>query len=74
MPPLTSDFNALLSNPIKQLKNIRGNQRVTNQNPENTYDVLKKYGSNLTDLAKTGKIDPVIGRDDEIRNVIRILY
>ena len=58
---------------LKQLKNVRGNQRVTNQNPENTYDVLKKYGSNLTDLARTGKIDPVIGRDDEIRNVIRIL-
>ena len=58
---------------LKQLKNVRGNQRVTNQNPENTYDVLKKYGSNLTDLARSGKIDPVIGRDDEIRNVIRIL-
>jgi len=55
------------------LKNVRGNQRVTNQNPEDTYDVLKKYGSNLTDLARLGKLDPVIGRDDEIRNVIRIL-
>ena len=58
---------------LKILKSIRGNQRVSNQNPENTYDVLKKYGSNLTDLARLGKLDPVIGRDDEIRNVIRIL-
>ncbi len=58
---------------LKALKNVRGNQRVSNQNPENTYDVLKKYGSNLTELARLGKLDPVIGRDDEIRNVIRIL-
>ena len=58
---------------LKILKDVRGNQRVTNQNPEDTYDVLKKYGSNLTDLARLGKLDPVIGRDDEIRNVIRIL-
>ena len=58
---------------LKVLKNVRGNQRVSNQNPEDTYDVLKKYGSNLTDLARQGKLDPVIGRDDEIRNVIRIL-
>ena len=58
---------------LKALKGIRGNQRVSSQNPEDTYDVLKKYGSNLTDLARLGKLDPVIGRDDEIRNVIRIL-
>ena len=58
---------------LKVLKNVRGNQRVTSQNPEDTYNVLKKYGSNLTDLARLGKLDPVIGRDDEIRNVIRIL-
>ncbi len=58
---------------LKVLKGVRGNQRVTSQNPEDTYDVLKKYGSNLTDLARLGKLDPVIGRDDEIRNVIRIL-
>ena len=58
---------------LKVLKSVRGNQRVTSQNPEDTYDVLKKYGSNLTDLARLGKLDPVIGRDDEIRNVIRIL-
>ena len=58
---------------LKVLKDVRGNQRVSSQNPEDTYDVLKKYGSNLTDLARQGKLDPVIGRDDEIRNVIRIL-
>lgn len=66
-------FNITRDAVLKVLKNVRGNQRVTNQNPENTYDVLKKYGSNLTDLARLGKLDPVIGRDDEIRNVIRIL-
>ncbi len=58
---------------LKELMSIRGNQRVTNENPENTYDVLKKYGHNLVELAKNNKLDPVIGRDDEIRNVIRIL-
>ena len=58
---------------LKALMGVRGNQRVTNENPENTYDVLKKYGSNLVELARLNKLDPVIGRDDEIRNVIRIL-
>ena len=58
---------------LKELMAVRGNQRVTNENPENTYDVLKKYGQNLVELAKNNKLDPVIGRDDEIRNVIRIL-
>ena len=58
---------------LKVLMNIRGNQRVSNQNPEETYDVLKKYGQNLTDMARKNKLDPIIGRDDEIRNVIRIL-
>ena len=58
---------------LKALLAIRGNQRVTNENPENTYNVLKKYGNNLTEMAKNNKLDPVIGRDDEIRNVIRIL-
>ena len=58
---------------LKALLAVRGNQRVTNQNPENTYNVLKKYGNNLTEMAKNNKLDPVIGRDDEIRNVIRIL-
>ena len=58
---------------LKVLMSVRGNQRVSNENPENTYNVLKKYGTNLTEMAKLNKLDPVIGRDDEIRNVIRIL-
>ena len=55
------------------LKEIRGNTRVTTDAPEGTYDVMKKYGQDLTELARAHKLDPVIGRDDEIRNVIRIL-
>ena len=58
---------------LKELKRIRGNTKVTTDNPEGTYDVLKKYGHDLVELAKAHKLDPVIGRDDEIRNVIRIL-
>ena len=58
---------------LKILEMIRGNVKVTNQNPEETYDVLNKYGQDLVELAKSNKLDPVIGRDDEIRNVIRIL-
>lgn len=55
------------------LRGIRGTQHVNNDNPEATYDVLKKYGQDLVELARNQKLDPVIGRDDEIRNVIRIL-
>lgn len=55
------------------LKEIRGSARVTTDSPEATYDVLKKYGTDLVERARSGKLDPVIGRDDEIRNVIRIL-
>ena len=55
------------------IQSIRGNQRVTSQNPENTYEVLKKYGRDLVAEVKAGNVDPVIGRDTEIRNVIRIL-
>ena len=55
------------------LKNVRGTQRVTGDNPESTYDALKKYGTDLVEMARRQKLDPVIGRDDEIRNVIRIL-
>ncbi|TKC18267.1 ATP-dependent chaperone ClpB [Robertmurraya kyonggiensis] len=58
---------------LQEIRNIRGNQRVTSQNPEATYDVLKKYGRDLVAEVKAGKVDPVIGRDGEIRNVIRIL-
>ena len=58
---------------LKVLADVRGNVRITNDNPEDTYDVLKKYGQDLTGLAREQKLDPVIGRDSEIRNVIRIL-
>jgi ATP-dependent Clp protease ATP-binding subunit ClpB len=58
---------------LKELSAVRGNQRVTTDNPEDTYNALEKYGQNLVDLARKQKLDPVIGRDAEIRNVIRIL-
>ena len=58
---------------LKALLAIRGNTRVTSDNPEDTYDVLNKYGQDLVEKAREQKIDPVIGRDEEIRNVIRIL-
>ena len=63
------DKNAFL----KALSKVRGNQRVTSDNPESTYDVLAKYGQDLVALARAQKLDPVIGRDQEIRNVVRIL-
>ncbi len=58
---------------LNALVDVRGNARVTSQTPEDTYDALKKYGTDLTERAKSGNLDPVIGRDLEIRNVIRIL-
>lgn len=58
---------------LEALRTVRGNQRVDSDNPEATYDSLKKYGQDLTELARNQKLDPVIGRDEEIRNVIRIL-
>ena len=58
---------------LKALSSVRGNTRVTTDNPEETYDALKKYGQDLVKLAREQKLDPVIGRDTEIRNVIRIL-
>lgn len=61
--------NAFLS----ALSSVRGNTRVTSDSPEETYDALSKYGQNLVELAKNHKLDPVIGRDNEIRNVVRIL-
>ncbi len=57
----------------EELRKIRGNRRVTSKNPEETYNVLEKYGQDLVAMAREHKLDPVIGRDDEIRNVIRIL-
>ena len=58
---------------MKMLATVRGNTRVTSDSPEATYDALKKYGTDLVEKARSKKLDPVIGRDDEIRNVIRIL-
>ncbi|PAB59249.1 ATP-dependent chaperone ClpB [Anaeromicrobium sediminis] len=58
---------------LEALNKVRGNQRITSQNPEDTYNVLEKYGRDLVELARKGKIDPVIGRDSEIRHVVRIL-
>ena len=66
-------YNITKEGVLKALSAIRGNQRVTSDNPEETYDALKKYGSDLVERARQNKLDPVIGRDDEIRNVIRIL-
>ena len=63
------DKNAFLS----ALMSVRGNTRVTTDSPEETYDALKKYGTDLVEQARKQKLDPVIGRDGEIRNVIRIL-
>ena len=70
---LLDSFGVTKDDFLKILKEIRGNQTVNNENPEATYDVLKKYGQDLVELAKNQKLDPVIGRDEEIRNVIRIL-
>ncbi len=58
---------------LKAMQEVRGSQRVTSQNPESTYQSLDKYGRDLTDMARRGKLDPVIGRDEEIRRVIQIL-
>ncbi|MDO5149953.1 MAG: ATP-dependent chaperone ClpB [Oscillospiraceae bacterium] len=73
MSKLFSQYKIDAQNFMTALASVRGNTRVTSQNPEETYDVLKKYGQDLTDLAKNNKLDPVIGRDSEIRNIIRIL-
>ncbi len=70
---LFKTFNIDKNNFLKVLLEVRGNTRVTSDNPEETYDALKKYGTDLVELARKQKLDPVIGRDDEIRNVIRIL-
>lgn len=68
-----STFGISRDNFLLTLCNVRGNQRVTSDNPEDTYDVLEKYGIDLVKAARDNKLDPVIGRDDEIRRVIRIL-
>ena len=58
---------------LTALKTVRGSQRVTTPDPESTYQALEKYGRDLTDMARKGKLDPVIGRDEEIRRVVQIL-
>ncbi len=60
-------------NILKVLQAIRGSQRVTDQNPEAKYQALERYGRDLTNLARKGKLDPVIGRDEEIRRVLQVL-
>ena len=66
-------YNIKKEDVLQTLQTIRGNQRVTNDTPEDTYEALEKYGTDLVKRAREQKMDPVIGRDDEIRNVIRIL-
>ena len=70
---LFKNFDITRDRFLKALMEVRGNQRVTSDNPEGTYDSLNKYGANLVEKARSQKLDPVIGRDAEIRNVIRIL-
>ncbi len=70
---LLTQYNVTEQKLLAVLKEVRGNTRITNETPEATYDVLKKYGQDLTERAKKHQLDPVIGRDAEIRNVIRIL-
>ena len=73
MGKIFSDFSITREGFLAALSGVRGNRRVTEDSPEDTYDALVKYGRDLVDVAKKQKLDPVIGRDDEIRNVIRIL-
>lgn len=70
---LFKNFEVTRDRFLKALMEVRGNQRVTSDNPEDTYDSLGKYGENLVEKARKQKLDPVIGRDSEIRNIIRIL-
>ncbi|MBE6956864.1 MAG: ATP-dependent chaperone ClpB [Ruminococcaceae bacterium] len=70
---LFADYRVTREGVMQALAGVRGNQRVTTDDPEQTYDALKKYGTDLVQRARQNKLDPVIGRDDEIRNVIRIL-
>ena len=73
MKKLFNEYGLTLERFLQALSTVRGNQRVTSDNPEATYDTLKKYGQELVEKARAQKLDPVIGRDDEIRNVVRIL-
>src|ERR1019366_6014669 len=70
---LTKRYGLNRDNVLKALSEVRGSTRVTDQNPEGKYQALEKYGKDLCDLARRGKLDPVIGRDEEIRRVIQVL-
>ncbi|MFL5245086.1 MAG: ATP-dependent chaperone ClpB [Gemmataceae bacterium] len=70
---ILKEFGLTRDRLMKALQEVRGNQRVTTPNPETTYEALERYGRDLTHLAQTGKLDPVIGRDEEIRRVIQVL-
>jgi ATP-dependent Clp protease ATP-binding subunit ClpB len=70
---LLKDFGVTRDKLMQALQQVRGSQRVTDQNPEGKYQTLEKYGRDLTDLARRGKIDPVIGRDNEIRRIMQVL-
>ena len=70
---LFREFGVTRDRLMRALQEVRGSQRVTTQNPEATYEALEKYGRDLTQFAAQGKLDPVIGRDDEIRRVIQVL-
>ncbi len=70
---LLETYRITRENALKALQSVRGNQRVTSDSPEGTYDALEKYGTDLVKRAREQKMDPVIGRDEEIRNVVRIL-
>ena len=70
---LFKEFDITRDSVLAALVEVRGNQRVTSQNPEETYNALEKFGRDLTEAARKGKLDPVIGRDDEIRRVIQVL-
>lgn len=73
LSPLFRKYGIEKEKYLSALQKVRGNRQVNSDNPEDTYDVLKKYGQDLTELARNQKLDPVIGRDSEIRSVIRIL-
>ncbi len=73
MRGIFKEFGITRERLMRALLEVRGNQRVTSQNPEATYEALERYGRNLTKLAAQGKLDPVIGRDDEIRRVVQVL-
>jgi ATP-dependent Clp protease ATP-binding subunit ClpB len=70
---ILKEFGVTRDRLLKALQEVRGSQRVTSQNPEETYQALEKFGRDLTDYARRGKLDPVIGRDEEIRRVIQVL-